>query len=325
MSINATLASAMANAVANPNLFMPQPEERAAVITPPQFQHHAAPQIKTLADKAMLVKLTRRMFSPYAYDEEATRAAESSMGVTNVGRFNKHLFKRAGSKVREVNKLFSDAYIYHKRHTLPWDNGVDLLKADLYMSYTAEMRQRIDACTEAVLDLAAVWDQEVADDMQHLGAMAKLEDYPTDITKFYGIDVRFRPVPSAGDFRVGISDEDLASLEKDILEAEQNAAKHVIVSMLEPMQAAAKRLTEYRGDKGQRFHDSTITNMLEVADRMAVINLSDDPAVAERINDLRALVGTYAKNIDVLRESETVRQTAKQQIKALMQQMEGLV
>ena len=296
-----------------------QPPQPQTVYTP-----HTTPTIKTLADKAMLVKLTRRMFSPYAYDEQATAIVSQQTGI-NAGRFNKHLFKRSDSLVRRVNSKFSEAYTYHKQHTLPWENGVDLLRADLYLTYTAEMRQRIDACNSAVAELEAVWDIEVQNDMQHLGQLAKLDDYPKDISRYYSIDVRFRPVPTVGDFRVGISDEDRASLDRDIRDAERNAARHVIESMLEPMNAAVKRLTEYKGDKGQRFHDSTIVNMLEVADRMALVNISDDPIVTDKINALRSLVSTYANNVDMLKKSQTVRDKAHLQITTLMQDMAGLV
>lgn len=337
MSMHDILAAAIAAANAAQQPTQPEPpspdvlvlDEPAPLVTPPdvpQYQPHAAPQIKTLADKAMLVKLTRKMFSPYAFDKDATDIVTSQTGI-NAGRFNKHLFKRPNALVRKVNATFTAAYQYHKQHTLPWETGVDLLRADLYMEYTAQMRKHIDACNNAVSQLAAVWDQEVADDMAHLGSLAKLSDYPVDISRHYGIDVRFRPVPTVGDFRCGISDEDRASLERDIRDAEHAASAHVIESLLEPMTAAAKRLVEYQGNKGERFHAGTILNMLEVADRMAKVNISDDPVIAQRIADLRATVGQYATptGIEALKRSSTVRQTAKAQIDQLMANMAGLV
>ena len=87
-------------------------------------------------------------------------------------------------------------------------------------------------------------------------------------------------------------------------------------------------LRSYRvniGDKGSIFRDSLIDNMVEVADRMGRINISDDPVVTERIKDLRSLVGTYANNKDVLRNSQSVRTKAVSQIDNLVGQMAGLV
>ena len=73
------------------------------------------------------------------------------------------------------------------------------------------------------------------------------------------------------------------------------------------------------------FRDSLIDNMVDVADRMGRVNISDDPVIAERIKDLRSLVGTYANNKDVLRNSQTVREKAATQIDDLMSKMSGLV
>ena len=95
--------------------------------------------------------------------------------------------------------------------------------------------------------------------------------------------------------------------------------------MLDPMADAVKKLQVNIGDKGSIFRDSLIDNMVEVADRMGRINISDDPVIADRIRDLRSLVGTYANNKDVLRNSQSVRSKAATQIDTLVGQMAGLV
>ena len=79
------------------------------------------------------------------------------------------------------------------------------------------------------------------------------------------------------------------------------------------------------GDDGSVFRDSLIHNMVDVADRMGRVNVSDDPVIHERIQDLRSLVGVYANNKDVLRNSQSVREKAATQITDLMGQMQGLV
>ena len=191
--------------------------------------------------------------------------------------------------------------------------------------YTKTMRGLIADAERAADALEADWHNEVALDMAHLGPLAKAEDYPTSIRGYYYVTLQFRPVPAESDWRVTISDEDKASMNSAIAAAEANAAKHIIRQMLEPMAAAAKRLTEYRGQKGERFRDSTILNMVEVVDRMARVNISDDPAITDQINALRSLVSQYANNIDVLKQSQTVRDTARSQIETLMGSMSGLL
>ena len=135
------------------------------------------------------------------------------------------------------------------------------------------------------------------------------------------------PVPTADGFdpRLGMSTKTKASVQERVNDAEANGAKYCYQPMLEPMSDAVKKLQVNIGDKGSIFRDSLIDNMVEVADRMGRINISDDPVVTERIKDLRSLVGTYANNKDVLRNSQSVRTKAVSQIDNLVGQMAGLV
>ena len=135
------------------------------------------------------------------------------------------------------------------------------------------------------------------------------------------------PVPTADGFdpRLGISDEDKATVQKQLDDATANASAHVLNEMIEPMRRAVGKLTVKIGEDGSVFRDSMIDNMVDVASRMAKVNVSDDPVIAERIKDLQSLVGTYAYNKDMLRNVPSVREKAATQIDDLMSKMQGLV
>jgi hypothetical protein len=133
------------------------------------------------------------------------------------------------------------------------------------------------------------------------------------------------PVPTTGDFRVGISDEDKESLQQQLDDAGSNATKHVLESMITPMRRAIEKLAVPIGNDGSVFRDTLIDNMVDVAERMNKVNISDDPAIQAKIDDLRSLVGTYANNKDMLRDSQTVREKAVSQIDSLVSQMANLV
>ena len=286
-------------------------------------------KIKNLDEKAVLVQVKRRMYSPYKLDEAESKA----YGAGNV---NKHLFQGTDNRVKVAISKYTEVYTYVKDNTVPWTTGVELLNIDHYMDFTSGLRQRIDAANDAVDDLVANWDYEVQADLNRLQAIAYAKgnpnlanpnDYPDadEVRKRFGIEVRYMPVPTTGDFRVGISDEDKASLQQQLDDATTNATKHVLTQMIEPMQRAVKKLTVKIGDEGSIFRDSLIDNIVDVANRMARVNLSDDPQIAERIRDLQSLASTYANNKDVLRNSQSVREKAATQIDDLMSQMARLV
>ena len=286
-------------------------------------------QIKNLDEKAVLVQVKRRMYSPYKLDEAESKA----YGAGNV---NKHLFQGTDNRVKRAISKYTEVYTFVKDNTVPWTTGVELLNITHYMDFTSGLRQRIDEANAAVADLVTHWDYEVQDDLRRLQDisyakgkpnLADPNDYPSadEVEKRFGIEVRYMPVPSTGDFRVGISDEDKATLQQQLDDATTNATRHVLSQMIEPMQRAVKKLTVPIGDDGHIFRDSLIDNMVDVAYRMAKVNVSDDPVIAERIRDLQSLVSTYANNKDVLRSSQTVREKAATQIDALCNQMAGLV
>jgi hypothetical protein len=269
-------------------------------------------KIKGLDEKAVLVELKRSMFGTSKLDTEESQA----YGAGNVV---KHLFKGTANRMAKVKSHYTDVYTYVNDNTLPWAKGVRMLNIDHYMDFTKGVRERIDAADAAAQDLVANWDYEVQEDLYRLQRIAQ------EIAERFKIEVRFMPVPTAGDFRVNISDEDKASLQKQLEEAEDQAAKHVIEQMLRPMQAAAEKLATPIGKDGSIFRDSLIDNMVEVAERMERINVSDDPEVADKIAALKSLVGAYADNKEVLRSSQSVREKAATQISDLVKNMAGLV
>lgn len=304
----------------------PQPTEPdvQAVAPPPAAEQvsDADGIIKGLDEKAVLVSVKRRMYSPYALDAEESER----YGAGNV---NKHLFKGRDNRVKQAISKYTEVYTYIKSHTVPWSTGVDMLNINLYQEVTHNLRRLIAEANAAVDDLVDNWDYEVQRDYNRLlpTGHASLEDYPTaeHVRDRFGIEVQFMPVPTTGDFRVEISDEDKASLLSRLQDAGRNAERHVINKMLEPMIAAAEKLAVPIGSDGSIFRDSLVENLVDVADRMARVNLSDDPVIQKQIADLKSIVGQYADNIDVLRNSQHVRDVASKQISDLIGQMKGVV
>ena len=313
-----TLAAVETDSTLSANVTTPEPVK-------PTFK------VKNLDEKAVLVQVKRRMYSPYKLDTEESKA----YGAGNV---NKHLFEGRNNRVKEAISKYTEVYTYVKDNTVPWTTGVELLNIDNYMEFTSGLRDLIDNADQAVNDLYVHWDNEVAADLKRLADIAYAKgkpnlanptDYPDadEMRAKFSIEVRYMPVPTADGFdpRLGITDEDKATVQKQIDDATANASTHVLTQMIEPMQRAAAKLNVPIGTDGSVFRDSLIDNMVDVASRMAKVNISDDPVIAERIKDLQSLVGTYANHKDMLRSSQSVRDKAAMQIDDLMTKMKGLV
>ena len=288
-------------------------------------------KVKGLDEKAVLISVKRYMYSPYKLDQEESK----QYGAGNV---NKHLFEGRNNLVKSTISKFTEVYTYVKDNTVPWTTGVDMLNIDHYIEFTSGLRQRVDDAHRAVDTLCLSWDEEVKSDLDRLGEialakgkpnLANANDYPDvdELRAKFGIEIRYMPVPTTGDFRVGISDDDKASLQQQLDDAGVNANKHVIKSMIEPMERAIAKLSVPIGNDGSVFRDTLVDNLVEVTERMNKINLSDDKTIQGSIDGLRDLISTYAseQGKDLLRNNQTSREKAVNDIDSLCKQMSGLV
>jgi len=285
--------------------------------------------IKGLDEKAVLVQVKRRMYAPYKLDKDES----DSYGAGNV---NKHLFEGRQNKVKDTISKFTEVYTFVKKNTVPWSTGVEMLNIEHYMEFSSGLRSRIDEANQAVEDLYVNWDTEVQKDLDRLKQIAMSKgkpnlanplDYPDkdEMRARFGIEVRYLPVPTTGDFRVEISDDDKESLKKHLSDAERNATTHVLEQMMEPLKKAIDKLSIPIGEDGAIFRDTLIDNLVDVSDRMLKVNISDDETVIKQIKDLQSVITVYSGNKDALRESDGVRRGAVNKLSDLVNQMSGLV
>ena len=288
--------------------------------------------IQPLRDRALLVRLTRKTYNPYTKDDSVLHTANA----VGVGNFNKHLFKDKNSRVARTNQAFSEVYEYHRDHTSPWvDNGPRMIRTDKVPEYKQAMRNLIAAAEAAVNDLIENWDAEVQADLDRITAMnptlAKRDDYPdaSSIRERYAAEITFMPLPDGDDFRIGMEAEDIKRLEDAVIDAEKKSTEYVLAQLMEPLRAAADKLKVDIGEKGSIFRDSLTANIVEVAERMESVNLSQDPEIAKAIKFVKDL-GSYSDDRkDDLRNNPNTRKNAAKKIDEtvdkLAAKMEGLV
>lgn len=281
-------------------------------------------KLSSLAERALLVRLKRSMYQPYAYDSGATAMIEVNTGVSKAGRFNKRLLLDCYD-LKDTNTAFNDVYDYVNRNTVPWlDDGVRMLPSHLYFDFTQGVRELIREAEGKARNLASKWDLHVSRDMQRLGALANASDYPTDIAAKYSISLKFMPVPTTDDFRVQISDEDRRSLNDAIMEAEAGISKHLITEMLAPVRRAVEKLAIPAGEKGGIFRDSLLGNIMEQVERAKKLNINGDPAVTAIVDEINAAISGYAQAQDRLREDVGARADAQAKLTDIMAKMSGL-
>ena len=278
-------------------------------------------QLPSLSERAILIRLSRSMYQPYALDVGQTMKVELDTGVRKAGRFNKRLFLDC-CQLRDTNAAFHDVYSYHMRNSAPWlDDGVRVIPSQTYFDYMQGMRELIDKANYQADMLASQWDRLVQDDMARLGPLANADDYPKDIRSKYKVSIKPMPVPEVGDFRVQISDDDKKAFAEALHEAEAGVTKHLLEEMLEPVKKAVEKLSIPIGAEGSIFRDTLIGNLSDVAQRARKLNLTRDTRINELVDEINAAIGGYTKSADRLRESDEARSQARAKLDGIMSKM----
>lgn len=295
-------------------------------------------QLTTLADKAMLVKLTTRRANLSTRDMMAEEYLQSELGDTAFV-VNKKLFRDPSNPINRLLAKASEIYTYHKTHTLPYiDKGPRLLPNDQYFDYTQNMRGLMAEVDTYMNLVMPQYDTYVQLDVQSrlLADTGKAKparyvapsasDYPTaeEFQARIGHDLRFTPLPQASHFLFDISEEDKQAFEASMQDVAVRARGEVIKKMMEPLKHLVDKLNKPIGTDGAIFRDSAIQNVIEGVEMAKRLNVGGDSDVAEMARVIGEAVTLFADNKEVLRESPVVREQAAKKLDYIAQQMGAL-
>lgn len=270
-------------------------------------------QPKTLADKMTLVRM-RTVNQRRAVQDKGARDYLASQLNTDAGAYNvsKKLFTKSERYARVKTALY-ELSKYVKQHTSPWlDDGFRALPNQKYLEFTQGVAPLKLNLEQAAADFANHYASEVQADIAHLKGRGNYADY--DVTApDIGAEITFVPVPDAGDFRVEVTEADRQRLNDALAEAERSMRADLLNRMMTPLRHMSERLVEYKGDKGQRWHQSSVEELYASLSTLESLNVNDDAEVSASIIAVRGVLKQFAGN-EVLKNSQLARDNAKQQI-----------
>lgn len=292
---------------------------------------HVSDNIKTLADRAMLVRFSRKRLRTSVRDKALEKAVRQQSGDDTV-TVSKHLFRDPASPVRAVMRKYDELYRTHKEETLPWiDEGPRLLRSDRYMDYMTLMRNGIAEIEREVQPIVNNWDALVQQDIARRGSGAKLDDYPAayEVEAQFSVDLQVMPLPSKSDFRVDVDDATKEALDRALEMAEEKARNNIIMQMLKPVKAAADKLSVPIGEEGSVFRNSLVDNVRESVRKAKELNISNDPELAAGLDAIeQEVTDTFGsegnEGIESLRLNQTQRDKAKGKMDDILSKLGGL-
>jgi hypothetical protein len=280
-----------------------------------------------ISASAVLVELNISVWPASKVDRETTEQTNAQAGaVRDASQTRKNLF--AGTSVRkEIENFAAKVRLFHNRHTLPWaDKGERLLPTKLFMDYKQHMNsyetQFHMMCDAFFNNYPAL----VAAAPTNLGKLYKPEDYPSlgEVKSKFAFRRTVKPVPESGDFRLDVPAEDLVELRTMFDQQQREKLAEAVREPWERLHAQlvtiSEKMTEGGGDAKKRYHDSLISNPLELCALLTKLNITNDPKLEDARKQLE--VTMRGTNLEELKEDSVARSDLKSKVDAIISKFE---
>lgn len=274
-----------------------------------------------LSQRALLVSLNISQWDARRLDKAETEAVEIKHGtVKRAARVHKSLLPGAATldAVHKASaKIRSEVY----KNTLPWSEGMQIIKAEGYLPFADKMRGMRDEWEQLVRDFVADYPRLVQDAQRSLGTLFNADDYPdqSTVAERFSMNTRYLPVPDANDWRVDLGDENVAelraSVEEQVREAQQAAMNGAWGKLHEVVQRAQERLA----DPKAIFRDSLVDNALDVCAVLKTLNITDDPKLEAVRRKVEQVMSQH--NVGTLRKDAAVRSNTASRLAEINKRM----
>jgi hypothetical protein len=281
----------------------------------------------SISASAVLVELNISVWPASKIDREVTDKVNADAGaVHGASQTKKNLF--AGTSLRkDIEKFAARIRLYHNQHTLPWaDKGERLLPTRLFMDYKTTMNAFEQTFDTLCNNFYIEYPRLVAEAPQALQGLYKAEDYPPldDVKMKFGFRRTVKPVPEAGDFRLDVPADDLREL---VVSFETQQQQKLAEACREPwdrlhaeLLAISKKLTDVDGEDKRRYHDSLISNPLELCQLLTKLNITNDPQLEEARKQLELTM--LGANIESIKEDAFARQEVKSKVDDILKKFQ---
>jgi hypothetical protein len=277
----------------------------------------------SISSSALLVELNISVWPASKVDREITDKVNTDAGaVRGASQTKKNLF--AGTSLRkDISDFAARVRLFHNKHTLPWaDKGERMLPTALFMDYKQAMNGYEHSFNMMCNNFFLEYPRLVSEAPQALQGLFKAEDYPDieDVKLKFGFRKAVKPLPESGDFRLDIPAHDLEEMKNDY---EQQYSNRLAEAMREPwdrlhktLVGMSEKLTDADGYTKKRYHDSLISNPLELCQLLTKLNVTKDPKLEEARKQVELTM--LGASIEDIKEDADSRSELKSKVDAIL-------
>ncbi len=295
--------------------------------TPPNANQ--IPLSNNIAERAMLVSLSIKTWSPRKLDKQVTREVATQKGVTGdptkAGRYTKNLIPQSDA-LGHVQTIVSQARAEFYQKTLPWSqDGSRIISADAYLALVARLNALELDFKQAVKKFVSEYPNLKLTAKTTLGTLFEDADYP-DVGTLEGKfswKVVPLPLPSGDDFRVQLGDDLTAQMRASIETEVSSSIQSAMSDAWQRLAAKVSYVAERLSNPDNVFQERLLTGLKDLTDTTRQLNLTNDPNLERIINELEQNVLTHSP--EALRTDLVSRAAVAADTNAILNRMAGFM
>ncbi|OUV41199.1 MAG: hypothetical protein CBC71_05875 [Rhodobacteraceae bacterium TMED111] len=273
----------------------------------------------SMSSASTLVDLGIKVLTGRKKDVRASKELEAlKKADPNVANVHKKILGNC-PELDAIQKFVGNARNIHYAMTLPWsDMGMRLLPTATFFKYKQQMSELEQEFYVLVNKFFDIYDDAVINAQTLLGDLYNPDNYPPveTLQSKFSWRMNFTPLPTSGDFRVDMENEQAKALAEDYQKYYNTMFDKAIGSMMEKLVSYLANISErldYRdGEDKKVFRDTLTANVTSILEDLLVPMADKD----ERLRTLtRQLTDTFQGiSPDALREDGVLRQNTKQSV-----------
>lgn len=300
--------------------------------------------ISTYAANALLTTLRKSEWTgkikASELDGEIAIANNATKGKAT--KTDKFLIAQDEPLWKAVKKAGRDLHTTWETWSTPWqDGGTRMIASSAFLDFSQRLEAKTEAFKAAVAAFVADYEAMIPRQATRLGDLFDPSNYPTkeQIAEKFGVAIDYLPVPTAGDFRVQLADDQMAAVQASTERMVEAALKKAALDPVKRLHKAVSKVVATLAQPNAIFRDSMIGNIRELAAMMPALNIANDPkldALTDEIQqDLASIDPTELRDPkwrqgghaghDRSQAAQDKRQEAKSKAEAILAKMGDLM
>ena len=271
----------------------------------------------SITSSAMLVEYNASVWTGRKLDRNASEELEMvKRADPNVANVHKKLLGNC-PELKAIQQFVGNARNQHYSMTLPWsDMGMRLLPTATFFKYKQHMsglEQEFDHLVNKFFD---IYDDAVINAQTLLGDLYHQDNYPPVhvLQSKFSWRMSFVPLPTSGDFRVDMGNEQEKALREDYDKHYNSMFGKAIDNMIDKLVVYLKNVSErldYQDNEDKKVFRDTLTSNVTSMIEDLLVPMSDQDS---RLKTLSRQLSDIFQGVspDALREDDVLRHNTKQ-------------